>query len=189
MGVGYTTGAPVAVVSEPLDASDQVACLERGIPAVQLFTGPTPDYHRPSDTADTIDAAGLVVVTEAAHEAVAYLAEREEALTATISGAGGDASSGDEPAPREARRASLGTMPDFAFEGDGVWVQQVMPGSGAETAGIRAGDVIVALDGEPVSDLRAYSALLKARAPGDEVEVSVRREGGELRVRAVLGAR
>jgi hypothetical protein len=189
MGVGYTTGAPVAVVSEPLDASDQVACLERGIPAVQLFTGPTPDYHRPSDTADTIDAPGLVVVTEAAHEAVAYLAEREEALTATIAGAVGDAGSDDEVAPREARRASLGTMPDFAFEGEGVRVQQVMPGSGAETAGIRAGDVIVAFDGEPVADLRTYSALLKARSPGDEVEVTVLREGGEVRVRAVLGAR
>ena len=87
MGVGYTTGAPVAVVSEPLDASDQVACIERGVPAIQLFTGPTPDYHRPSDTVDTIDADGMVVVTEAAHEAIGYLAERTDPLTVTIAAA------------------------------------------------------------------------------------------------------
>ena len=33
------------------------------------------------------------------------------------------------------RRASLGTMPDFSFDGEGVRVQQVMPGSAAESAG------------------------------------------------------
>ncbi len=188
MGVGYTTGAPVSVVSEPLDASDQVACIENGIPAIQLFTGPTPDYHRPSDTASRIDADGMVVVTQAAHEAVGYLAERTDPLTVTIAAKGESA-----PAPpaesQEKRRASLGTMPDFSFEGDGVRVQQVMPGSAAETAGILTGDVIVALDGEPIADLRSFSALLKAREPGDPVEVTVLRDGETQTVSAVLGAR
>ena len=64
-------------------------------------------------------------------------------------------------------------MPDFAFEGPGVRVQQVMPGSAAEKAGILAGDVLVAFDGVEVTDLRTYSNLLKARSPGDEVEVTV----------------
>ncbi len=187
MGVGYTTGAPISVVSEPLDASDQVACIERGIPAVQLFTGPTADYHRPTDTVATIDAEGLVVVTESAHEAVGYLAERTEALTVTIAGTGGGSAAAD---PHEGeRRASLGTMPDFGFEGQGVRVQQVMPGSAAESAGILAGDVIVAFDGEPVADLRSYSALLKAREPGDEVTVIALRDGGQLEFTVTLGAR
>ncbi len=186
MGVGYTTGAPVAVVSEPLDASDQVACIEMGVPAIQLFTGPTPDYHRPSDTVDTIDAAGMVVVTEAAHEAIGYLAERTDPLTVTIAAAEND---GNAPPPRTSRRASLGTMPDFAYQGPGVRVQQVMPGSAAEESGILAGDVIVAIDGETVNDLRSFSELLKARAPGDAVEVTVLRADEEQIVEAVLGAR
>jgi aminopeptidase N len=188
MGVGYTTGAPVAVVSEPLDASDQVACIESGVPAVQLFTGPTPDYHRPSDTVDRIDPEGMVVVTEAAHEAVAYLAERVDPLTVTINTTA-EQETTSEPPPTQQRRASLGTMPDFAFEGPGVRVQQVMPGSAAEKAGLLAGDVLLALDGESVSDLRTYSALLKARAPGDQVEVTVLRGEEEVSLSAVLGSR
>ena len=40
MGVGYTTGAPISIVTEPLDASDQGSCHDAGIPGVQLFTGP-----------------------------------------------------------------------------------------------------------------------------------------------------
>jgi len=186
MGVSYTTGAPVAVVSEPLDASDQVACIETGVPAIQLFTGPTADYHRPSDTVETIDADGMVVVTEAAHEAIGYLAERTDPLTVTIAAAADD---GAAPPPRTSRRASLGTMPDFAFEGPGVRVQQVMPGSAADVSGIVAGDVIVAIDGAVVTDLRSFSDLLKARAPGDAVEVTVLRGEEEQIVEAVLGAR
>ena len=186
MGVGYTTGAPVAVVSEPLDASDQVACIETGVPAIQLFTGPNADYHRPSDTFDKIDADGMVVVTEAAHEAIAYLAERTEPLTVTISSA---VEEGAAAQPKTSSRASLGTMPDFAFEGPGVRVQQVMTGSAAEESGIVAGDVIVAIDGATVTDLRSFSDLLKARAPGDAVEVTILRGEEEQIFEAVLGSR
>jgi S1-C subfamily serine protease len=70
-----------------------------------------------------------------------------------------------------------------------VRVQQVMPGSAAEGAGILAGDVIVAFNGEPVADLRSYSALLKAHAPGDEVTVTALRDGSQLEFTVTLGAR
>jgi S1-C subfamily serine protease len=80
-------------------------------------------------------------------------------------------------------------MPDFAFEGAGVRVQQVMPGSAAEAAGIAAGDIVTAIDGKPVSDLRSYSMLLKEHAPGDEIAVTLLRDGREFTVHARLGAR
>ena len=186
MGVGYTTGTPVTVVAEPLDASDQGAFLERGVPAVQLFTGPTPDYHRPSDTPDKIDAAGMATVAEAAHEAIAYLADRVEPLTVTIAGRKREAPA--RPGGRS-RRVSLGTMPDFAYRGPGVRVQAVLPGSPAEKAGIRAGDVITAVDGEPLAGLRGLSKVLKAHRPGDRIVLTVTRDGTPLNVHAVLAER
>jgi GNAT superfamily N-acetyltransferase len=185
MGVGYTTGAPISVVDEPLDSSDQMSCIERGVPAVQLFTGPNENYHRPSDSADLIDAGGMVTVTEAAHETVGYLAERSEPLTVTI----GAQSQSSAPGQQGGRRASLGTMPDFSFDGPGVRIQQVTPGSAAEIAGIRAGDVVTALGGEVVSDLRSYSSALKAHAPGAEVNITLLREGVEMTLTAILGER
>jgi hypothetical protein len=190
MGVGYTTGAPITIVSEPLDASDQASCLQAGIPGVQLFTGPHADYHRPSDTADRIDADGLALVTEAAHEAVAYLAERIEPLTVNLTTAR-DKSAKHPPdtARGSARRASLGTMPDFGYQGPGIRVQQVMPGSGAEAAGVQAGDVILQVAGQEVKDLRGLSQVLSSLAPGDTVKVKLLRSQGELTVTAVLGSR
>ena len=186
MGVGHTIGTAIEIVKEPLDSSDQMSCIEAGVPGVQLSTGPHADYHRPTDTADRIDGRGLTVVADAAHEAVSYLAERTEPLTATIAGAAGPAAA---PATGEPRRASLGTMPDFAFAGPGVRVQEVMPGSPAEAAGVRAGDVVVALDGAPVADLRGYSAALKGHGPGDTVKVTVRRDGEEMVLTATLAGR
>ena len=40
--------------------------VEAGIPAVQLFTGPHLDYHRPSDTAEKVDVPGLTKVAAVA---------------------------------------------------------------------------------------------------------------------------
>ena len=80
-------------------------------------------------------------------------------------------------------------MPDFGFEGPGVRVQQVMPDSAAEAAGLLAGDVLIAFDGELVTDLRGYSTLLKAKSPGDTVVVTVLRDGEEKTVTAALGER
>ena len=37
--------------------------IDKGVPAVQIFTEPHADYHRPGDTADRIDADGLAEVT------------------------------------------------------------------------------------------------------------------------------
>jgi hypothetical protein len=185
MGVGYTTGAPIEIVNEPLDASEQMACIEAGVPGVQLFTGPTPAYHTPEDTVDTIDAEGLATVTEASHETLAYLADRAEPLTVTISGKD-DSTPANQNAPR---RVSLGTMPDFSFAGPGVRVQQVMPGSPAASAGIEKGDVLLAIEGQKLAGLRDLSNQLKQCQPGDQVTIQIDRNGENLELIAVLKAR
>ena len=63
-GIGFVTGIPSVMISQSFDASDQVSFHEAAVPAVQLFSGPHADYHRPGDTADKIDADGLVKVAE-----------------------------------------------------------------------------------------------------------------------------
>ncbi|GAB4371607.1 MAG: hypothetical protein Kow0062_07280 [Acidobacteriota bacterium] len=186
MGIGYTTGLKFEFAREPLDSSDQVSCHEAGVPAVQLFSGAHEDYHRPTDTADRIDAAGLARVAEATWEAVTYLAERREPLTSAPGVREGEAAG---PAPRAERRAALGTVPDFGFAGPGVRVEDVVSGSAAEQAGIRPGDVLVAIDGEAVTDLRTYAKLLARHAPGDRVRLTIERDGTRQELEATLTAR
>jgi hypothetical protein len=188
-GAGFVTNAPVeAVMSDP-GGSDQKSFTDAGVPAVQLFTGPNSDYHQPTDTADKIDADGLVKVAAVAREIVAYLAERPEPLTSKLasSSAAAPGAAGREAAGE--RRVSLGTLPDYAFPGPGVRIGGVTPDSAADKAGLRVGDVIVKLGEYAISSLRDFSDVLKTRAPGERVPVTVQRGDRTVTVEATLTAR
>jgi hypothetical protein len=171
-GAGYVAGVEVKAVNEPLDASDQTSFIAAGIPAVQLFSGAHADYHRPTDTPDKLDGAGLVRVAAVAREAIDYLAGRDARLTPAGGAAADSARSAAAP-----RRAALGTVPDFAFDGGGVRLSDVMPDSPAAGAGLRGGDVLMAVNGRGIADLRAYAEALRALAPGDRVEIQYLRDG------------
>jgi len=153
---------------------------------VQLFSGPHADYHRPTDTADRVEATSLVQAAVLARELVGWLRDRREPLT--WGRAPGTSSPPSSPGAAS-RRASLGSVPDMEFAGPGVRFADVVAGSPAAAAGLRAGDVLVRLDGAAVADLRAYSDALKQRAPGDHVVVVVERGGQPVTVELVLGAR
>ena len=82
-------------------------------------------------------------------------------------------------APDGKRRVSFGTVPDFAFAGEGVRVDAVRAGSPAARAGMQPGDIIIAVNDAPVDDMRSYAAALKRLDPGDEIRVRLRRDGQE----------
>lgn len=54
----------------------------------------------------------------------------------------------------------------------------VQPGSAADKAGLRAGDVILAVEGEPVASFEALTKRLAAHGPGVAVQLDVQRGGG-----------
>jgi hypothetical protein len=184
-GAGYVTGAPVKAVANDPGGSDQISFLAAGVPAVQLFTGAHADYHGAGDTADKVDGDGLVKVAAVTRELVAYLAERDRPLTARLraQAPAAPATGGGE------RRATLGTIPDYAFPGPGVRISGTMPDSPAAKAGLVAGDVLVKLGDVSIVSTRDLSEALKALAPGAKVVVAFLRDGEAKSVDAVLAAR
>jgi len=182
-GIGFVTGIQSQIVKEKLDASDQTSFIQQGIPAVQIFSGPHTDYHRPTDDIDKIDAAGLVAVATFTREAVLYLAERETLLSSATPAAGHGAT------PGGTRRVSLGTMPDFGYSGTGVKVGAVTPDSPAAVAGIQVGDVLKKLGETEIKSLPDLSDALKKLQPGDEISVVFERDGKEMQAKAKLISR
>jgi hypothetical protein len=69
----------------------------------------------------------------------------------------------------------------------GVLVIRVDRDGPADQAGVRRDDLIVALDGAAVDDIRALRDLLLDYSPGDEVQLSVRRGDQERRLPVLLG--
>jgi putative serine protease PepD len=72
---------------------------------------------------------------------------------------------------------------------NGAEVQGVTPGSPAQSAGLRAGDVITGVDGREVTEPGDVSAALDGLEPGDEVQVEVARDGESRTLTIELAAR
>ncbi len=82
------------------------------------------------------------------------------------------------------RRAIIGVQLDSASGKDGVRVREVSPGGPAAEAGVRAGDVIVAIDGKEVSGregkgeaAREVVSLIRGVEPESKVKLRVMRDG------------
>ncbi len=183
-GAGRVTGVGIETVSEELDSSDQKSFQEAGVPAVQLFTGPHPDYHRPTDTIEKINSEGLVKVAAVAKEVIEYLASRQEFLTATIS-----SEVKSEATPKKERKVSLGIVPDFAFAGNGCRLSGVIKDSPAEKAGLREGDIIIGINSAVINKLKDLSDILKSLNAGSKVSITFLREGKERTAEVELAAR
>jgi serine protease DegQ len=92
---------------------------------------------------------------------------------------------GVEPAeltPQVAERFDIDTD-------EGVLVFSVVEGSPAAQAGLRAGDVIIAVDGEPLRAVEDLLAALRERSPGDRVELDILRRGGQRSLTVTLADR
>jgi predicted metalloprotease with PDZ domain len=72
---------------------------------------------------------------------------------------------------------------------EGVWISEVTDESPAEKAGLEDGDIIVAFDGKPVSSASDLQKAVKARKPGDKVDISVVRDGKKQNLSATLAPR
>ena len=73
--------------------------------------------------------------------------------------------------------------------GSGALVAKVFAGSGAGAAGIEVGDVVVKVDGQPISGQAALIATIRDLAPGDHTLVALVRHGKPFDVTVVLGSR
>jgi predicted metalloprotease with PDZ domain len=69
----------------------------------------------------------------------------------------------------------------------GCTIGIVHPGSSAEAAGLRVGDVIVRYGDRDVADFDSLTALISANAPGDEVAIQFVRDGEKQTAKVTLG--
>jgi Do/DeqQ family serine protease len=72
-------------------------------------------------------------------------------------------------------------------ETKGVGVAQVQPGSAADRAGLRKGDVITSFNGVEMTDPNVFRNLVASTAPGTDVTLTIIRDGREQQIRAKLG--
>ena len=182
-GAGFVTGIPINAVQDDFGSSDQAAFIQAGVPAVQFFASAHEDYHAPGDTVDKIDAAGLIKVAAILKEATEYLANRPEPLTITLNTQN---TQSEAVQVKEKRKVSLGTVPDFSHQGEGVRVDNIIHGSPAYQAQLKAGDILIQLAGELINDLASYANILRTLEAGQKAILQYLRDGKVNTVEVVL---
>jgi hypothetical protein len=167
-------------------ASDHTSFTTKGVPVLFFFSGLHADYHKPSDTADKIDAADAAKLLDY----VANLTERLDSDTGrpqylrvaepsqTMSSASG---SGYGP--------NFGSIPDFDEPPKGVRFADVRDGTPAAKAGLRAGDILIEFDGKEIANLYDFTYALRAHKAGDLVPVKVLRGSQTIEAKVLLTER
>jgi hypothetical protein len=158
--------------------SDHDSFYRKRVPVVFFWTGNHADYHRPSDTADKINVAGMRQIVDLAEKIIAELASdvpRPEYVQVADSFAPSTGRSG----PR------LGIMPNYEEEKEGVLVGGVSDGGPAAKGGVKAGDLIVELGGKAVTNINTYMVIMSQQQAGQALDVVVVRDGKKLALKVV----
>jgi membrane-associated protease RseP (regulator of RpoE activity) len=172
-------------------SSDDTSFALKKVPAIGFFSGFHSDYHRPSDDWQQIEAAGAANVATMAYELAARLASRPDRaeFVAKAAPAGHGTATGGDAGSVGGYGPYFGSVPDFGDADGGVKFAEVRENSPAAKAGLKAGDVMTAFDGKPIRTLYDFTFALREKKPGDEVPVTVMRDGKPLSVKVVLTTR
>jgi hypothetical protein len=169
--LAHVEGTAGEIRGTPYSASDHTRFYTAGMPVLFFHTGTHADYHRPSDTADKLNADGMARIAAIGGRVVESLSDGARPVFARVA-----------PPPARARRGSgggplLGVGGDGRTPGDGVRLGHIIPGSAAERAGLRDGDVLVRVGDAPVNTFEELRSAIRARQPGDVVRLVYLRDG------------
>jgi hypothetical protein len=147
--------------------SDHTSFYLSNIPVLHFFTGAHSDYHKPSDDSEKINTEGEVSVLKLIASLIERL-EREPKLTFLKTKSKMQAS-------RSSFKVTLGIMPSYSGDAEGLKVDGVTEGRPGQKAGILTGDVIVQLGDYPIKDIQQYMDALGKFEKGQTVPVKVKR--------------
>jgi hypothetical protein len=150
--------------------SDHTSFYLKDLPVLHFFSGTHADYHKPSDDENLINYPGADKIYRYVWALLLKLNEKPEKLAFTQT-------KNEEEGEVPRWKVSLGVVPDYLFDGEGMRIDGVTEGKPASQAGLLAGDVVIKMGDHDVKDMMTYMRALSKFNKGDTVEVTVLRKG------------
>lgn len=162
--------------------SDHQSFSNKNIPVLFFFTGTHSDYHKPSDDWDKINFSGEENVANFVFD-VAYAVDQFEKRP--------DYVKVEEPTNRGAPRSrvTVGTVPEFGYNGTGYKISGVTEGGPAAKAGMKSGDIMIKFGPKTVNNIYDFMYAIGEYKAGDKVDVVVLRDGKEVTLNVELEAK
>lgn len=164
----YEDGLAFRFDSSGTGPSDHTSFYLKDIPVLFYFTGLHADYHKPTDDFDKINYMGEMRVVKHVYSLVEILNDQPAKLAFTKT---------RETKTGTSTRFSvtLGIMPDYTFNGNGVRVDGVSDNKPAQKAGLKTGDIITSLGDYKTATLESYMQALGKFKKGDKTKVTYQR--------------
>ena len=147
--------------------SDHTSFYLDSVPVLHFFSGTHSDYHKPSDDEPLINYDGEVAIMQIMETIIARLNDKPKLVFSKTQ----DDSSQDVPR----FKVTLGVVPDYAFEGEGMRIDGVTEGKPAAKAGLLKGDTVIQLGEHKVTDMMSYMKALGKFSKGETTKVKVQR--------------
>jgi len=160
-------GLRIKTSQSGIGPSDQTSFYLDSIPVLFFFSGTHSDYHKPSDVESNINYDGEVKIIHTVEQIVDNLNNKGKLPFIKTK----DDSNSDTPR----FKVTLGIVPDYAFEGEGLRIDGVSDGKPASKAGLQRGDIVIQLGPNKITDMTAYMKALGKFSKGETTKVKVKR--------------
>jgi Zn-dependent M28 family amino/carboxypeptidase len=172
--------------------SDHMSFAQQRIPVMFFFSGLHADYHRPTDIADKINYEGIGEVADFTAKVIdgltmmphdPYLVDADKD-SMHLFGSPNFSSSPE-------RNVILGIIPDYASAEShvGVLISGTTPGTPADSAGLREGDLLVQFGKRKLENLMDLTEALAESKPGDRVTIKIIRGNQTISLDVTLAER
>ncbi len=172
--------------------SDHAPFIDKGIPAMFIFTGIHDDYHTPTDTPDKVDYEGLEEIGKFSISLIDLVASSIDLNVLSEEDIAPEfiEEKEEEAMPESGWRSWFGSIPDYADSGDsGYLIGGISKASPAEKAGLQAKDRIIKINSTEIKSLEDFMYALEKYKPGETIKVTYIRENEQYEVDLKLESR
>ncbi|NVK64816.1 MAG: M20/M25/M40 family metallo-hydrolase [Flavobacteriales bacterium] len=163
--------------SSGMGPSDHTSFYLNDVPVLHFFTGQHAQYHKPEDDVELINFEGLNDVATYIEKLIIRLDKKKDLKFEKTR----DASAG-----KRSFKVTLGIIPDYLFDGQGLKIDGVKDGRPAANAELQKDDVILKMGDLDIHSMEDYMKALGHFNPKDEIDVLFERDGEVILTKVVF---
>lgn len=161
-------GIHITTTESGVGPSDHTSFYLKDLPVLHFFTGIHQQYHKPEDDAHLINYSGILDVSSFI---IALIESLDKAGKIEFT------KTKDDAPDRKAAdfKVTLGVMPDYSFEGEGMRIEGVLSDRPAEKAALKGGDVLIQIGEIQIKNIYDYMEGLSKFKAGDQTVIKIKR--------------
>lgn len=148
--------------------SDHTSFYLKEIPVLHFFTGQHQDYHKPEDDSDIVNYKGMQSVGKLIYALIESLDSTEKLKFTKTK---------DEQKGRTSFKVTLGIMPDYVYNEEGMKIDAALDDRPAQKAGLKGGDIVIKMGDVEIKGMGDYMKALGKFEKGQTIMVEYLRDG------------